>query len=297
MSMKLNYQSEVVSNKGNEYHELEQRLENFLEWYEHVFISKSCDEYHRKIFVNNVRNFIEKMAVWYELRYPRNLTSDINREIFEQNTYIQSFENSSQFDGLEWSKFYNFEVFYHTLSDFEKRFLEAPKFPSIVVFSMNGELMKLEVRNDGCINRCSDNLMAFLYDEDKNKDEVGDMYFEDFIEMLDDYIRQDGELKNNCFNIDYFDMLRLRRLCSRFRAEKYFKEELLNCVMYRIIERGKEIDGVRRGLLFAEEFNRDINIPMMYVKNNNDNAYHLGNFVEDKKQIGNKASLAKKKSL
>ena len=42
------------------------------------------------------------------------------------------------------------------------------------------------------------------------------------------------------------------------------REEILNCAMYRIIERGGNRIGPRRALLFAKEFERDINIPMKY---------------------------------
>ena len=44
----------------------------------------------------------------------------------------------------------------------------------------------------------------------------------------------------------------------------YQKEEMLNCVMYRIIERGGTRVGPRRAFLFAKEFGRNIDIPMAY---------------------------------
>ena len=40
----------------------------------------------------------------------------------------------------------------------------------------------------------------------------------------------------------------------------------LNCVMYRIIERGGNRIGPRRGFLFAKEFGRNIDIPMIFLK-------------------------------
>ena len=39
---------------------------------------------------------------------------------------------------------------------------------------------------------------------------------------------------------------------------------MLDAVMYRIIERGGNRMGPRRGFLFAKEFGRNIDIPMMY---------------------------------
>lgn len=41
-------------------------------------------------------------------------------------------------------------------------------------------------------------------------------------------------------------------------------EAILDCAMYRIIQRGGNRKGPRRALLFAKEFKRDIDIPMKY---------------------------------
>ena len=49
-----------------------------------------------------------------------------------------------------------------------------------------------------------------------------------------------------------------------YHKQCYSKEELLNCFMYRIMERGGIRLGPRRAFLFAKEFERDIDIPMMY---------------------------------
>ena len=51
---------------------------------------------------------------------------------------------------------------------------------------------------------------------------------------------------------------------------KVIREELLECVMYRIIELGGKIAGPRRALLFAQEFGTDIDIPMMYGVDSSD---------------------------
>ena len=51
---------------------------------------------------------------------------------------------------------------------------------------------------------------------------------------------------------------------TNYKNEVYQREEMLNCVMYRIIERGGNRIGPRRALLFAKGFNRNIDIPMKY---------------------------------
>ena len=42
------------------------------------------------------------------------------------------------------------------------------------------------------------------------------------------------------------------------KKHNYIRKSILNCVMYRIIERGGNRIGPRRGLMFAKEFNADI---------------------------------------
>lgn len=53
------------------------------------------------------------------------------------------------------------------------------------------------------------------------------------------------------------------------------KEGLLDSVMYRIIERGGNRIGPRRAFLFAKEFGRNIDIPMMYAIDRSDPGLRL----------------------
>ena len=68
----------------------------------------------------------------------------------------------------------------------------------------------------------------------------------------------------------YWDVLNEEQLktigfaIKDFENKTYQKEEMLNCVMYRIIERGGNRIGPRRAFLFAKEFGRNIDIPMIY---------------------------------
>ena len=67
------------------------------------------------------------------------------------------------------------------------------------------------------------------------------------------------------------------------------KEELLNCVMYRIIERGGNRVGPRRGFLFAKEFGRNIDIPMMYAIDRSDPGLRL--FINEYIKAGGSKDL------
>ena len=60
------------------------------------------------------------------------------------------------------------------------------------------------------------------------------------------------------------NLKQIENVINNYNNFKYLKEEFLNCVMYNIIERGGNIIGPRRGLIFAYEFNKDISIPIKY---------------------------------
>ena len=64
--------------------------------------------------------------------------------------------------------------------------------------------------------------------------------------------------------VDLSEYDNLKLAIKRFENWKYQKDEMLNCVMYRIIDRGGNRIGPRRAFLFAKEFNRNIDIPMKY---------------------------------
>ena len=53
------------------------------------------------------------------------------------------------------------------------------------------------------------------------------------------------------------------------------KEGILDCAMYRIIERGENRIGPCRAFLFAKEFGRNIDIPMMYAVDRSDPGLRL----------------------
>lgn len=66
-------------------------------------------------------------------------------------------------------------------------------------------------------------------------------------------------------------------------------EEILNCAMYRIIERGGNRIGPKRAFLFAKEFGRDISIPMMYAIDYSDPGLRL--FINEYIKAGGSKDL------
>lgn len=68
-----------------------------------------------------------------------------------------------------------------------------------------------------------------------------------------------------------------------------FREHLLDCIMYRIIERGGYRIGPRRAFLFAKEFDRNIDIPMIYGIDLTDPGLRL--FINEYLKIGGSKDL------
>ena len=64
---------------------------------------------------------------------------------------------------------------------------------------------------------------------------------------------------------------------------------MLNCVMYRIIDRGGNRIGPRRAFLFAKEFRRNIDIPMMYGIDRSDPGLRL--FINEYIKAGGSKNL------
>lgn len=70
--------------------------------------------------------------------------------------------------------------------------------------------------------------------------------------------------------VDEEQLKRLKNLIDSYELEVSQRELILDTTLYRIIERGGIRVGPRRGLLFARDFNRNIDIPMMYAYDSSD---------------------------
>lgn len=126
-------------------------------------------EQYRKNFSHNVKfmdDFVNKMAVWYELRYTDDAVNRIIRYkyessesiddvIFKKNAYlIKELDEDSQvnfLNKLNWIDFYNKDIFEKSLGS-EAFFLKKPKFKEQVY--LDGQESKrspyFEFDEDGC---------------------------------------------------------------------------------------------------------------------------------------------------
>ncbi|MCI8498879.1 MAG: hypothetical protein HFG33_05775 [Bacilli bacterium] len=232
------------------------RIDKFIKWYfENVVKGHYTSQ--RQIIM---RNFIEKIAVWYELRYPdyeinRKMPGsyqeniDIDDVMFNKNGYIDSsLDETSDVRILDWEDFYNTKVFFDSLPSEERYLLQEPRYTSLVYLDSNRA--HLHLTQDGIIEE-SEGVGEYTRFKIKDDDLKG-LHIEDALRVLHEkgvVLPENNELEMAIKNAK---ILHLQR------------EEMLNCVMYRIIERGGRRIGPRRAFLFAKEFGRNIDVPLIY---------------------------------
>ena len=233
---------------------LSDKIDDFIEWYEESF--EDADD------STKLRNFIEKMAIWYELRYPdyevnRLLpcideeTTEINDVMFKNNDYINDlFFDTEKFEKLDWNEFYNINAFINSLPFKERSLFFKPEYSRLVFIDPSYDSAHLHLNTDGIVEE-SEGFGPFTRFKIRDTYLEG-MHITDVVKLL----KEDGFVlpSNN----------ELEKTIKGVEKKTYQQEEILNCVMYRIIERGGNRIGPRRAFLFAKEFKRDIDIPMMY---------------------------------
>ena len=246
---------------------LDDKVDNFINWYKDNMLEgyTKIGKFHAPI---KLRNFIEKIATWYELRYPNyeinkilpGSTHDdknIDDIMFRENPYIRkiTYNYKNETKNLDWDLFYNKETFINSLPSDEQMLLLPPEYPRLVYvyqtrFSMYSSNTHFHLDKAGYVMECEE---IKSYIPEYTDEQVVGMHIKEVISLMKErsylYIPHCSEIDKVLKDID---------------LETYLREELLNCVMYRIIERGGNRIGPRRAFLFAKEFNRNIDIPMIY---------------------------------
>ena len=245
-----------ISKKSYTLEELPQKkIDDFLNWYATVLPS-----WNEKIKVEEeikfMQNFIEKVAVWYELRYPNYaITGDKNNfmidgisnyNMFEDNPYIKDLlGKNSVVNDLDWSEFYNTKSFINNLSAKEKEYFVRPSYEKYIL--ING--YHLELNKNGKVISCPGLSRHYKL---KNSMVIG----KDIKEVVT--LLKEKEIIPPTGN-------ELDKEIQIYEGKKERKEKMLDAIMCRIIERGYTYSiGARRGLLFAKEFKLDLLIPVTY---------------------------------
>lgn len=264
---------------------LSAKIDDFIEWYYDNMVKRF--EFNLPKEKQKMRNFIEKMAVWYELRYPnykidelinrkRTGEIDIDDVMFNSNPYVNdNVDSESDVRYFEWTEFYNVETFIGALSPEERRIFSTPRYQEIVFLSLNSSMAHLHLTPLGIVEIAED---ISIYTKGKVDDsELVGLHIKEVLELF------------NMRNVRLESSNEIEEALTDIENWNQQKEYFLDCVMYRIIERGGSKFGPRRGFLFAQEFKRNINIPMMYGIDTSDT--NLRCFINEYLKSGGSVNL------
>lgn len=274
---------------------LNNKVKNFIDWYYKNLVKGKYTDIGEFHLPKDLENFIEKVAVWYELRYPdyeinRKMPGSgqelkhVSEEMFSNNPYIEEIENelsilsnsnnkTDSFDYLEWDKFYNTKAFINSLPISERQYLSKPRYASLVYLDDN-TYPHFHISAKGIVTEIEG--LASLTTVVTNKELVG-KHVKEVLEILKNKIPTLPQING------------LTKAIKGYEIRKEFKERLLDSIMYRIIERGGNRFGPRRGFIFAKEFGRNIDIPMSYGIDTSDPG--LDKFIEEYLNAGGRTNL------
>lgn len=229
----------------NIYKQVKKNMEHFIEVHSYD-IDKPKEEAKQ-----DIRDFIEKMSVWFELRYPDseikkvfgsiNTEVDITTEIFYNNPNLADIlKNSMTEIDLKWHDFYNYDAFYASLSEEEKSFLKEPCYPGLL-YLYKGRPEHIHVFDDGLIN-------IEEYTEAYNSQDITFLYYKTVsVDQFIEYFKKQGKtLPSNSEVIS---------AQNSYDNQNKLRNNIIECVMYRIMMRGdRKESSLRRAYLFAKEF-------------------------------------------
>ena len=176
---------------------------------------------------------------------------ELSKSNIQKNQHIKEMLNSSlKVDSLKIANSDEMKALFDILTDEEKVYFLNRSYKDVVYWRRGFCSVHLHLSKNGTVemSECMDTVIPGISNEDlegKNIKEVVKIIREKGI-----IIPEDSELT---------------KAVQDYNNWNYQKEEILNCAMYRIIERGGNRIGPKRAFLFAKEFGRDISIPMMYA--------------------------------
>lgn len=253
--------------------DLNKKVDEFVEWYYKNVVKDNYNIYGAYLELCDMKNLIEKMAVWYELRYPSYEVNkilhccgqemkNINDVMFKNNSYINDLlDENSDIKDLDWDEFYNTHAFIESLPSEEKYYLSRFRYNDILWFDRAERTAHIHITNTGRVYE-SENV-DILTNNAIDDSDLYDLKLEEVVKLFKD--RQVLLPENN----------EIEKEIEKANNWKYQKQEMLNCVMYRIMERGGNRIGPRRAFLFAKEFGLDIQIPMKYAVDYSDPGLRL----------------------
>ncbi|MFI3307414.1 MAG: hypothetical protein R3Y21_02485 [Mycoplasmatota bacterium] len=211
---------------------IDEKVDDFINWYDQTHVFEKYTETGEYLEPRNMQNLIEKMAVWYELKYPKEQVQ-------------QRFSNESNFLIPEGN--FSYEDYLNTLDIKDKWFLYLGY--SDIVYVNKGQHLHLD--RDGIV--VGSEVIEKIDFDAESKTRICYFEFEGF----------------HIFEvIEYLNLMgypcEIPHEIKEYLEQKELKERFLDAVMLRIIDRGQNRIGPKRAFMFAQEFNRNIETPMSY---------------------------------
>ena len=260
------FTNKVVFKKQNlEYYDLNRRINTYLKWYSKNIVEGNPKNLPNLLQVRELSNFIDKMAVWYELRYP----SIYVNQIIQQNVVVPAEKEESAYPYLkEWKDLFIYQNFRELLENDEIMFMRRPSFFLGILF-LNEELTKSYTKRLESVGIRPEKTIKISSRGTVITNDIDERLNGKYIKEVRDILIRANILDKNEKHIN--------NLIVQYEDECIAKQELLNSVMYRIMERGGNRVGARRAMLFALEFKLDISIPMTYGYDSSD--YNMRQFM------------------
>ena len=294
---------EIIMNEKIKIITLNDRIEEFISWYNKEML-KSL-QYGKYSYSKELKNFIDKMAVWYELRYPDyeidrkldgydtpskksplNYKNEYIRNKLEgkllkgdSNGYKEAYNGMEFLESLAWPKLYNLNAFIRALPKSEKGFLAKVKYPESLSINLNSSIKDFKLTSNGEVREKNDSSNIVLEDKYGQKLSFNSINLEKLLEVL----------QCDNFIISDYDIDKITRIINRYKLEQKCYNGILDSVMYKIIERGSDYYAGIRAYMFASEFARDRSVPMIYGMDTN-NPY-LKKIINDYLESGGNKDL------
>ncbi len=187
---------------------------------------------------------------------------NINNIMFKNNPYINELlDENSDAKELDWNDFYNTRVFIKSLPAVERCYFAKPRYKNIVYLNPKSQVAHLHLTKNGFVEMTED-VTGYTHGVIKDKELKG-LNVRNVVKLFEEKgikLPENNELE-----------------ATIQAADKWIqqKQGILDCAMYKIIERGGNRIGPRRAFLFAKEFGRSIDVPMMYTVDRSDPGLRL----------------------
>ena len=278
----ISQDSFTLEHESFKYKELfAKKIENFLTDYRRSFTDNiECAD----IRVTEMKNFIEKMTIIYEIIYPDIAFFQAKEGEFVDNTIVSQImfpKNTNQVSSIdETNKELKIRQMIKLLSDEERSLLRKARYNEEINLVSNNiwnpwdrvRLTKRGFVEQAYLNKKSsalkdEKLKGYHIKEVVEKLKAKDITEKAYIELIDEIKRVDKLNKQ--------------------------RDEMLECIMFRIMERGNDFLGARRALIFANDFKTNLDEPLAYEINGTTEEFDIAAFLKQYREFGGNIEHAK----